>query len=92
MRAKQTASLVNKYYENEVTLREQNLPLKYCQPLEKLIYFEEGFRSFHASNIGSAGQRAAKLLAIKFGGLKKVCHQAPALVEPASQGSTPTES
>ena len=64
-------NLVNKHYKNEVTLREQNLLLKCCKPLEMLIYFEEGFRSFHTFNIGSIGQRAAKLLAVKVGGLKK---------------------
>ena len=64
--------VVNKHYENEVTLREQNLPLKYCQRLKKLTYFEERFRSFHTFNIGSVGQTAAKLLAVKVGGLKKI--------------------
>ena len=39
--------LVDKSYEDEDTLREQNLPLKCCQPFEELIHFEEGFRSFH---------------------------------------------
>ena len=28
--------------------------------------------SFHTSNIGSVGQRAAKLLAVKVGGVKKM--------------------
>ena len=45
--------LLNKPYENEVTLREQNPPLKYCQPLELLTYFEKRFRSFNTSNMGS---------------------------------------
>ena len=31
----------------------------------------KGFRSFNAKNLGSVGQRAAKLLAVKVGGLKK---------------------
>ena len=31
----------------------------------------KGFRSFHAFDIKSVGQRAAKLLAVKVGGLKK---------------------
>ena len=31
----------------------------------------KGFRSFHVFNIKSVGQRAAKLLAVKVGGLKK---------------------
>ena len=30
--------MLNKPYVNEITLREQNLPLKCCQPLEKLVY------------------------------------------------------
>ena len=61
-------------------MREQNLPLIYCKPLEMVIYFEEGFRSVHKINIGSVGQMAAKLPAFKLGGLEKVCH--PAQVEP----------
>ena len=36
-----------------------------------LLYFSKGFRSFNAKNLESVGQRAAKLLAIKVGGLKK---------------------
>ena len=34
--------LLNKPCENEVKLREQNLPLKCYQPLEMLIYFKTG--------------------------------------------------
>ena len=34
-------------------------------------HVKEVYRSFHTSNIGSVGQRAAKLLAFKAGGLKK---------------------
>ena len=34
--------LLNKPYENEVTLTGQNPPLKCCQPLELLTYFEKG--------------------------------------------------
>ena len=30
------------YYVNGVTLREQNPPLKYCQSLKLLTYFERG--------------------------------------------------
>ena len=33
---------VNKPYENEVTLREQNPPLKYCQHLEILTPLKTG--------------------------------------------------
>ena len=75
MRAKQTAPLVNKHYEYKVTLIKQNLPLKCCPPLEMLIYFEK--RIFHTFNIGSVDQKSAKLLAVKVGGLKKVCHPTP---------------
>ena len=42
LRAKQTARLVNKHYQNEVTLTGQNLPLKYCQPVEMLTHFITG--------------------------------------------------
>ena len=36
-----------------------------------LVCFFKRFRSFNAKNLGSVGQRAAKLLAVKVGGLKK---------------------
>ena len=36
-----------------------------------LVYFEKSFRSFNAESFGSVGQRAAKLLAVKVGVLKK---------------------
>ena len=36
-----------------------------------LVCFFKRFRSFEAKNLGSVGQRAAKLLAVKVGGLKK---------------------
>ena len=39
LRAKQTAHLVNKHYQNELTLTGQNLTLKYYQPLEILTHF-----------------------------------------------------
>ena len=35
------------------------------------MYFFKRFRSINAKNLGSAGQRAAKLPAVKVGGLKK---------------------
>jgi len=54
-----------------VTLKEQNLCLKYYQPLILLICFGKEFRSFFTIDIGSAGQRAAKLLAVKVGGSPK---------------------
>ena len=42
LRAKQTAHLVNKHYQNEVTLTGQNLSLKCCQPVEILTHFITG--------------------------------------------------
>ena len=36
-----------------------------------MLYFGKWFRSFHTDNIGSLGQRASKLLAVKVGFLKK---------------------
>ena len=63
--------LLNKPYENELTLRGQNICLKCYQPLKLMLYFGKGLRSFHTGNIGSVGQRASKLLAVKVGGLKK---------------------
>ena len=36
-----------------------------------MLYFKKAFRSFNTENLGSVGQRAAKLLAVKVGGLKK---------------------
>ena len=42
LRAKQTAPLVNKNYQNEVTLTGQSPPLKCCQPLEILTHFITG--------------------------------------------------
>ena len=57
--------LLNKPYENEVTLREQKIPLKYCQTLNFQYTFQKSSRSFIAVNIKSVGQRDAKLLAVK---------------------------
>ena len=59
------ARLLNKSYENEVTLREQDICWKCCQPLELLTYIKRGFRYFHTGNKVSVGQRAAKLPYIK---------------------------
>ena len=36
-----------------------------------LMCFFKRFRYFNAKNLGSVGQRAAKLLAVKVGGFKK---------------------
>ena len=62
------------------------LPSKCCQILEMLIHFKEGYRSFHTSNIGSVGQRAAKLLAVKVGGLKKSLLPDPGPSQPVDSG------
>ena len=39
LRSKQTAPLVNKHYQNKVTLTGQSPPLKCCQPLKILTHF-----------------------------------------------------
>ena len=36
-----------------------------------MLYFGKGFNYFHTNNIGSVGQRASKLLAVKVEVLKK---------------------
>ena len=72
-----TTQLLNKPNVNKVILRKKNIPLKSFQPLEMLRYFEEGLRSFHTSNIGSAGQRAAKLLDVKIRVIKKSLRSGP---------------
>ena len=53
--------LLNKTYENEVTLRGQKIHLKCCQHAELLMYIERGFIFFHTIDIGWVRQRAAKL-------------------------------
>ena len=58
-------------------------------PPETLIHFEEGFRSFHTSNIGSVGQMAAKLLAVKVGGLKKSLPTGPGPTQTSQPGFEP---
>ena len=57
LRAKQTAPLVNKHYQNDVTLTGQSPPLTCCQPLEILTLYN-GLRSLNDRNMGSVGQRA----------------------------------
>ena len=52
---------------------------------------EKGFRFFNVENLEFVGQRAAKLLAVNVGGLKKVCHPAPVPLEPVGPGSIPGE-
>ena len=53
--------LLNKPYVNEVTLSWQKPPLKCVLN----FWHSLGFRSFNTDNLGSVGQRAAKLPAIK---------------------------
>ena len=57
--------LLNKPYENEVTLTGQNPPLKYYQPLEFFTQLKRGLDFLIAENLGSVGQRALKLPAVK---------------------------
>ena len=42
LRAKQTTPLVNKHYQNEVTLTRQNLPLKCCHRFKILTLLKRG--------------------------------------------------
>ena len=44
--------VLDKPYENEVTLRGQKICLKCYQLLKLIIYFGKGFRSFHKGNVG----------------------------------------
>ena len=69
--------LLNKPYENEVTLTGQNPPLKYCQQLEIQYTVRKKSRSFNAKNFRSTGQRTAKLLDVKVGVLKKSLPSGP---------------
>ena len=58
--------LINKPYENEVTLTGQKPPLKYRQTLEILTHFITGLDLFFIlEKLGSVGQGATKLLDIK---------------------------
>ena len=45
--------------------------LKILLALKFVLCFKKGFRSFNTDNVGSVGQRASKLPAVKVGGLKK---------------------
>ena len=58
-------------FVNEVTFTGQNPPLKCCQHLEIQYTVRKKSRSLNAKNFGNVGQRAAKLLAVKVGVLKK---------------------
>ena len=57
--------LLNKPYENEVTLTGKTPPLMCCQPLEILTNFKKDLDRLLKEYIKSVGQRAAKLPAIK---------------------------
>ena len=63
--------LLDKPYENEFILREQNLSLKCCLLLEEVLFNLRRFRYLHTSNIESVCQRAAKLPAVEVRGLNK---------------------
>ena len=49
-------------------------------------------RSFDAKNLGSVGQRPAKLLAVKVGGLKKGLPASPGPSQPVCPGSNQSQS
>ena len=53
------------------SLWESKMTLKMLPASWYLLYLFKGFRSFNIVNMGSVGQRASKLLAVKVGGLKK---------------------
>ena len=65
LKSDETAQLLNEPYVNEVISRGQNLFLKCCQSFKILPYIEKEFRSFNTSNMGSVGQRTAKLTSVK---------------------------
>ena len=52
-----------------------------------MVYFFKRLRSFNIVNMGSVGQRASKLIAVKVGGLKKKSAARPSL-EPVSPDSS----
>ena len=64
--------LLNKPYINGVILREQNLSSKYCQSLGQKLCKQLGLDLLKDALWVFVGQRAAKLQAIKIGGLKKI--------------------
>ena len=63
--------LLNRPYEKEVTSNEHNWSSKRSWAVELVVYLSNGFRTFHTINMKSVAQRAAKLLAVNVGGLKK---------------------
>ena len=50
------------------------------------------FRCLNAENLESVGQRAAKLLAVKVGGLKESLPAGPGPSQPVCSGSMPARS
>ena len=71
-------------------MKGQNPPLKCGKPLELLTYFEKRFRSFNAGDdMGSVGQRATKLLAVKVGVSRKSLPAGPGPSQPVCLGSIP---
>ena len=63
--------LLNKPYWNRVSLTKKNLSLKCCQSLEQSLFLTSGQDLSKEVLWVSLGQRAAKLQAIKVGGLEK---------------------
>ena len=53
------------------------------------MYFFKGFRSLNQENLESEGQRAAKLPAVKVGGLKKSLQAGPSPSQPVCPGLIP---
>ena len=69
--------MLNEYGQNAVFLCKwghfeiAKITLKMLLDFWFLVCFFKRFRCLNAENLGSVGQRVAKLLAVKFGGLKK---------------------
>ena len=57
-----------------------------------VVYLSNGFRTFLTINMGSVGQRAAKLPAVKVGGLKKSLPAGPGPSQPVCLGLIPGHS
>ena len=65
------------YEANEVYLTGQNLTKSCSWPLDFCYTFVKGLDSFNTENLGSVGQRASKLPAVKVGGHKKKSADGP---------------
>ena len=79
-------------YVNEVTLKGQKTTFEMLLASWFFVCFFKRFRSLNAENLGSVGQRAAKLLAVKVGGLKKGLPAGPGPSQPVCPGSIPSRS